>query len=204
MKPWLLNQGFHDLEFYFAEAVTEVAAIGSDMRWLRMAVVVGVMLTGGGFGVQLGTSAARVALEIFIEPQCSHCARLMMFHGGETADYIYSGDLRVTYRPVTFLDNSASGYSHRVGNAISWQANPASDDQYLATIGKMARLAQHVVDRIAAGEPDVDTVGMDNANRKRLNQVLHLVATPTVYDLNTHQVVDTSGNDWLKRLVGHS
>ena len=87
---------------------------------------------------------------------------------------------------------------------FSWQANPASDDQYLATIGKMARLAQHVVDRIAAGEPAVDTVGMDNANQKRLNQVLHLVATPTVYDLNTHQVVDTSGNDWLKRLVGHS
>ncbi|MGB8500968.1 thioredoxin domain-containing protein [Mycobacterium sp.] len=105
MKPWLLNQGFHDLEFYFAEAVTEVAAIGSDMRWLRMAVVVGVMLTGDGFGVQLGTSAARVALEIFIEPQCSHCARLMMFHGGEIADYIYSGDLRVTHRLVTFLDN---------------------------------------------------------------------------------------------------
>ena len=57
------------------------------------------MLTGDGFGIQLGQPTARVALEIFIEPQCSLCARLEMFQGGEIADYIDSGDLVVTYRP---------------------------------------------------------------------------------------------------------
>jgi protein-disulfide isomerase len=184
-----------------------------------------VTLADDGFGIRLGRSAARVALEIYVEPQCPHCARLMMFHGGEIADYIERGDLKVTYRPVTFLDKSATGYSHRVSNALFlaaapdadlsaaemqnfinelyWQADPAQDDRYLASIAEMARLPQPLADRIGARDPAVDTVAMDNANQNRLDGIQHIVATPTVYDLDAHQVVDTSGNDWLKRLVGH-
>jgi protein-disulfide isomerase len=229
------------------------------MRWLRVAAVVGVMLLAAGcakaidgaavpppgthptaavmladdgFGIQLGRPVAPVALEIFIEPQCPHCAAMMMFHGGEIADYIVSGDLRVTYRPVTFLDTppqagaipTAAGYSHRVSNALFlaaadeglpaagfqnfveelyWQADPSRDDRYLANVGEIARLPQQLIDRIGAGTPAVDTVTMDQANEKRLNEILHVVATPTVYDLKKQQVIDTSGNEWLKRLVGH-
>lgn len=182
------------------------------------------MLADDGFGIQLGRPVAPVALEIFIEPQCPHCAAFMMFHGGEIADYIDGGDLRVTYRPVTFLDSAATGYSHRVSNALFlaaadaelpasgvqnfveelyWQADPSRDDGYLANIAEMARLPQRLIDRIGAGSPAVDTVAMDTANEKRLNGILDIVATPTVYDLTTHAVVDISGNDWLKRLVGH-
>jgi protein-disulfide isomerase len=222
------------------------------MRWLRLAAVVCVMLVGAGcanavdgvavappgthptasvtladdgYGIRLGRSAARVALEIYIEPQCPHCARLMMFHGGEIADDIDSGDLQVTYRPVTFLDKSATGYSHRVSNAVFlaaapeadlsaaemqnfinelfWQADPSRDDQYLATIAETARLPQALVDRVGTGNPAVDTVAMDKANQRRLDDIQQIIATPTVYDLNTHQVVDITGNDWLKSLVGH-
>jgi hypothetical protein len=222
------------------------------MRWLRVAAVVGVMLVSAGcanavdgvavappgthptadvtladdgFGIRLGRSAAQVALEIYVEPQCPHCARFMMFHGGEIADYVDSGDLQVTYRPVTFLDKSATGYSHRVSNALFlaaapvadlsaaemqnfinelyWQADPSRDDQYLASIAEMARLPQPLVDRIGARNPAVDTVAMDDANEMRLGGIQHIVATPTVYDLDTHEVVDTTGNNWLKRLVGH-
>jgi hypothetical protein len=229
------------------------------MRWLRVAAVVGVMLVAAGcakaidgvampppgtrptatvmladdgFGIQLGRPAAPVALEIFIEPQCPHCAALMMFYGGEIADYIDRGDLRVTYRPVTFLDTppqgggtpTATGYSHRVSNALFlaaadadlpagglqnfvdelyWQADPSRDDRYLANIGELARLPQRLIDRIGAGAPAVDTVAMDQANEKRLNEIVHIVAAPTVYDLDRKKVVDTSGNEWLKRLVGH-
>jgi protein-disulfide isomerase len=222
------------------------------MRWLRVAAVVGVMLVGAGcanavdgvavappgthptasvtladdgFGIRLGRSAAQVAIEIYIEPQCPHCARLMMFHGGEIADDIDSGDLQVTYRPVTFLDNSATGYSHRVSNALFlaaapdadlsaaemqnfinelyWEADPAQDDQYLASIAEMARLPQPLADRIGARDPAIDTVAMDNANQKRLDGIQHIVATPTVYNLDARQLVDTTGNDWLKKLVGH-
>ena len=222
------------------------------MRWLRLAAVVGVMLLGAGcaktvegvavappgtqptasvtlvddgFGIQLGRSAAPIALEIYIEPQCPHCARFMMFHGGEIADDISGGDLKVTYRPVTFLDKSATGYSHRVSNALFlaaapdaglsaaelqnfinelfWQADPARDNQYLAGIADMARLPQPLVDQIGSGQHAVDTVAMDDANEKRLDDIQQIVATPTVYDLDTHQVVDTAGDNWLKRLVGH-
>jgi protein-disulfide isomerase len=221
------------------------------MRWLRVAAVIGVlvvsagcakaidgvaaappgthpagtvMLGDDGFGIQLGRPSAPVALEIFIEPQCPHCAAFMMFHGSEIADYIEGGDLRVTYRPVTFLDTAATGYSHRVSNALFlaaadadlpasglqnfveelyWQADPSRDDRYLASIAEMARLPQELTDRIRAGAPAIDTVAMDAANEKRLNGILHVVATPTVYDLTTDSVVDISDNDWLKRLVGH-
>jgi len=183
-----------------------------------------VTLAGDGFGIEIGRSAAPVDLEIFIEPQCPHCARFMMFHGGEIADYVDSGDLQVTYRPVTFLDTSAAGYSHRVSNALFlaaadaalpadgfqnfldelyWQADPSRDDQYLASIAAMARLPQSLIDSIGTGEAAIDTVAMDAANQKRLNDIQNEVATPTVYDLNKHAIVDTAGNDWLKRLVGH-
>jgi protein-disulfide isomerase len=221
------------------------------MRWLRVAAVIGVlvvssgcataidgvatappgthpagtvMLADDGFGIQLGRPSAPVAIEIFIEPQCPHCAALMMFHGSEIADYIEGGDLRVTYRPVTFLDAAATGYSHRVSNALFlaaadadlpasgfqnyveelyWQADPSRDDRYLASVAETARLPQELIDRIGAGAPAIDTVAMDAANEKRLNGILHTVATPTVYDLTTDSVVDISGYEWLKRLVGH-
>jgi hypothetical protein len=149
----------------------------------------------------------------------------MMFHGGEIADYINSGDLQVTYRPVTFLDREATGYSHRVSNALFlaaapeadllaaemqnfinelyWQADPSRDDQYLASIAEIARLPQPLADQIGARDPALDTVAMDSANEKRLDGIQHLVAAPTVYDLKTHALVDTTGNDWLKKLVGH-
>ena len=218
------------------------------MRWLSVAVVVGVMLagcakavdgvavappgtdptatvllTGDGFGMQLGMPAARVALEIFIEPQCSACARLEMFQGGEIADYIDSGDLVVTYRPLTFFDTAPTGYSHRVSNALFivadtalpavavqgfvqqlyWDADISGDNRYLANIAATARLPQEVIDRIAAGDAVVDTAAMNTANRKLLNDIRHAVETPTVYNLNTLATVDTADHDWLTRLVGH-
>jgi len=66
-----------------------------------------------------------------------------------------------------------------------------------------ARDYDPLVDRIGARDPGVDTVAMDNANETRLDGIQQIVATPTVYDLDTHEVVDTTGNNWLKRLVGH-
>jgi len=182
-----------------------------------------VMLTADGYGIQLGAPAARSAIEIFIEPQCALCARLQMFHGGEIADYIDRGDLVVTYRPVTIFDTAPNGYSHRVSNALFlaaadsglpavafqnfveqlyWDADPSRDDQYLADIAATARLPQQVIERIAAGAAAVDTAAMDAANQKLLNGIRLPTAVPMVYDLNTHDVVDTADNDWLKRLVG--
>jgi hypothetical protein len=219
------------------------------MRWLRVGAVVGVilcgagcaraidgtavapdtnptetvLLTGDGFGIQLGHPTARVALEMFMDPQCSLCARLQMFQGGEIADDIDSGDLVVTYRLVTPSDTGPTGYPHRVSNALFvaadaelaavevqgfvqqlyWDADPSRDNRYLADIAASARLPQAVIDRIAAGDTAVYTVAMDTANRKLLNDIGGADMVPTVYDLNTHKIVATADNDWLKRLVGH-
>jgi hypothetical protein len=84
---------------------------------------------------------------------------------------------------------------------LYWQADPSRDDQYLASIAGTARLPQHVIDRIAGRDPAVNTVAMDAANQKLLNGIRLPTAIPLVYDLNTHAVVDTGDNDWLKRLV---
>ena len=181
-----------------------------------------VSLTSDGYGYELGSPGAPTAIEIFTEPQCPACARLQMFHGSEMAEYIDRGDLVVTYRPVAFLDASPSGYSHRVINAmflaaepdtgipaaavqnfvqeLYWQADPSQRDQYLAGIASTARLPQDVIDRIAAGRPDVDTVAVDNTNRAELGHIAP-IATPTVYNLNTREVIDTSDHEWLKNLV---
>lgn len=218
------------------------------MWWLRVAAIVGVVLVGAGcartvdgaavapdtdptetvmitadeYGIELGWPAARVALEIFIEPQCSVCAGLEIFHGGEIADYIDSGDLVVTYRPLTFFDSTPTGYSHRVSNALFlaadadlpavavqgfiqqlyWDADTSGGNQFLANIAATARLSQHVIDRIGAGDAAVDTVAMNTANHQRLNEIGGADTVPTVYDLNAHHVVDTGDNNWLKRLVG--
>ena len=182
-----------------------------------------VSLTSDGYGYELGSPGAPTAIEIFTEPQCPACARLQMFHGSEMAQYIDRGDLLVTYRPVAFLDTSPAGYSHMVINAmflavepdagipaaavqdfiqeLYWQADPSRDDQYLASIASTARLPQDVIDRIAAGRPAVDAVAVDNTNRSELGHI-GPIATPTVYNLNTDEVVDTSDHEWLKNLIG--
>ncbi|MGE5697368.1 MAG: DsbA family protein [Candidatus Sericytochromatia bacterium] len=214
------------------------------MRWLSVAAVVAALLCGcartvdgaaaapntnptetvlrsaDGFGIQLGKPTARVALDIFIDPRCSLCARLEMFQGGEIADDIDSGDLVVTYRFVT-SDAAPTGYSHRVSNAVFlaadadlpavavqafvqqlyWDADPSRDNRYLADIAASARLPQPVVDRIASGSATVDTAAMNVANRKRLNDI-RVDTVPTVYDRRIHATVDTADNDWLKRLTG--
>jgi hypothetical protein len=145
-----------------------------------------------------------------------------MFHGSEIAEYIDRGDLVVRYRPVAFLDTSPSGYSHRVINAmfltaepdtdmpaaavqdfvqeLYWQADPSQGDQYLASIASAVRLPQDVIDQIAAGRPAVDAVAVDNTNRAELGHIAP-IATPTVYNLNTKEVIDTSDHDWLKNLI---
>jgi protein-disulfide isomerase len=182
------------------------------------------MLTADGYGIQLGKPTARTSIEIFTEPQCSRCARLQMFQGGEIADYIDSGRLVVTYRPVTSLDGAPTGYSHRVNNALFlaaapqadlpavavqsfvqqlyWDAAPSGDNQYIAGVAATARLPQPLIDRIAAGDPAVDTVAMNAANQTLLTEVRRANSTPTVYDLNAHAVVDTTDNKWLRSLVG--
>src|SRR4029079_12139455 len=71
-----------------------------------------------GFGIVAGFDDAPTRIEIFTEPQCSHCADLQKDFGEELRYNIGVGALRVTYRPLIFLDTSDDGYSAHVANAM--------------------------------------------------------------------------------------
>ncbi|MCV7421321.1 thioredoxin domain-containing protein [Mycobacterium yunnanensis] len=78
-----------------------------------------VAVTEDSFGIRAGSEDAPVQLEIYTEPQCTHCADLQHDFGDEFAYYIGTGQLAITYRPMTFLDGpGTSGHSARVANAL--------------------------------------------------------------------------------------
>ncbi len=79
--------------------------------------VPGVSLTADGFGIIAGRPDAPAQIEVYTEPQCTHCAHLQDTDGPEMKGLIALGLLTVTYRPVTFLD-TAYGYSAKVAGAM--------------------------------------------------------------------------------------
>ena len=182
-----------------------------------------------GYGLTAGFADAPVQIEIFAEPQCSHCADLQRDVGGGLRHYIGLGQLAVTYRPMTFLDTGGLGYSARVSNALFVAASepdsPAvafqrfvealwadqdpsgrgPDDDEIAEKAGAAGLPEDVVGRIARGETAVDAVEMDAANYDLLYLVDPMYAgTPTVYNLNTDETVDIYDADWLDKLMSES
>ena len=84
----------------------------------------GVALSGDGYGIVAGFDDAPVNVEIFTEPQCNHCADLQADFGDDIARYLNIGQLAVTYRPMTFLDDSDDRYSARVSNALFLAVDP--------------------------------------------------------------------------------
>src|SRR3974390_2773969 len=77
-----------------------------------------------GYGIVAGDPNARVRIELYTEPQCSHCADLQKDFGDQLSRYMNLGQLVVTYRPLTFLDDKPGGYSDRVSNALFLAAGP--------------------------------------------------------------------------------
>ena len=81
-------------------------------------------VTDDGFGIIVGDRRAPVQLELYTEPQCTHCADLQRDFGKQLASYLDLGQLVVTYRPLTFLDDRPGGYSDHVANAMFLAAGP--------------------------------------------------------------------------------
>jgi hypothetical protein len=188
--------------------------------------VPGTALTDDGYGVQVGSADAPARLEIFCEPQCPHCAEFEAASAEQIGRDLSSDRLAVTYRWLTFLDEKHhNDTSARVGNALMLAADPATpavayqdfvtqvyrqQDSHeggptaedIAAMARESGMPSPVVDRIAAGEPAVDTAAMNAANRDRLNRANpEHPGTPTVYDLNADNVVDTDDAGWLDRLT---
>jgi protein-disulfide isomerase len=99
-------------------------------------------ITEDQFGIRAGLQNAPVQLELFTEPQCTHCAELQRNFGDEFAYYIGAGQLAITYRPLTFLDTPATdGHSARVANALFTAATAGgAPQQPVATTGRQFQL----------------------------------------------------------------
>lgn len=185
-----------------------------------------VVVAQDGYGVQLGYQFAPAQIEIYIEPLCPACGRLERRYGPDLAGAIERDELRVTYRPLTFLDRS-DGYSKRVSNALFAAADPAAgaaatdvqqflvetyrqlspvgatlDAGELAVIAEDAGLPESVVDRIADNEPAVDADAMDTFNTERFEELTGKRAyTPMVWNLVAGAEVDVNSPDWVAEVV---
>ena len=184
----------------------------------------GVTLTADGFGIIAGRPDAPAQIEVYTEPQCTHCAHLQDTDGPEMKSLIALGLLTVTYRPVTFLDTEY-GYSAKVANAMFLAAahgtsapalqayvatlwghqNPggsAPSDGQLAGWAADAGVSAEAVATIQFGEHAGDTDEMTMTNETRLQEIRDGDAgTPTVYDLTGNTVVDIQETGWLAKLT---
>jgi protein-disulfide isomerase len=182
-------------------------------------------LSKDGYGIVAGFPDAPVQVDIFTEPQCNHCADLQKDFGDDISRYINTGQLVVTYRPLTFLDKMPGGYSARVSNALFLAIDPATSatafqayvqdlwghqqpgvrgpsDSELADMAKRSGVAAAAVDKIAAGKSVLDATEMDNTNFEYLYEANPLEAgTPTVLDLKTNDLLDIYDNNWLSKLM---
>lgn len=178
-----------------------------------------------GFGVVAGFDDAPTRIEIFTEPQCSHCADLQADFGDQLAYYIGVGALNVTYRPLIFLDEVTDGHSARVSNALFlatgsgatgtqfqrfveelWAnqdpGGPGPSDDEMADMAGAAGMPDKAVKRIASGGSAVNVAEMDENNFGFLFDVdPEAAGTPTVYDLVSGEKVDIFDNNWLDKLI---
>ena len=185
----------------------------------------GTAVTEDGYGILVGDPDAPAQIEIFTEPQCPHCADLQADFGRELASYISLGQLGVTYRPVTFLDDPGVDHSARVSNAMfaaaeaqprgsAFQAfvedlwahqQPGGDgptDAELADLARESGIPAKGVDAVASGKPAVDTQDMSDLNIEFLSEIdMFEIGTPKVYDLVNDEVLDIYDNDWLSKLI---
>ena len=183
-----------------------------------------------GYGIVAGFDDAPARIEIFTEPQCTHCRDLQADFGDQLAQYIKVGRIQVTYRPLTFLDDDYDGYSSKVANALFLAAEPAGDaaatgvqfqrfvedlwvnqqiggpdftGSELREMAIAAGLPDAVADNIARQREAVDLADMENANFGFLLDIDALqTGTPTVYDLEAGEKLDIYDEDWLNDLVG--
>jgi protein-disulfide isomerase len=166
-----------------------------------------------------------VHIEIYTEPQCSHCADLQKDFGDELSRYMNLGQLVVTYRPLTFLDDKPGGYSDRVSNAMFLAAGPETSakafqafvqdlwghqgprgkgptDTEIADMARESGVALTAVEAMRAGKPALDLAEMADTNFEYLYEIDPInTGTPTVFDLTKNKAVDIYDNNWLSKLM---
>jgi protein-disulfide isomerase len=183
-----------------------------------------------GFGIVAGFDDAPAKIEIYTEPQCTHCGDLQRVFGDQIAYQINVGTLQVTYRTLTFLDDRVDGYSTKVANALFLAAEaidnsaatgvqfqrfveelwinqdpggPAFTGEELREMAVAAGIPAAVADNIAGDQEAVDVSEMDESNFNLLLDIDSVdTGTPTVYDMNAGEKLDVHDDEWLDDLVG--
>lgn len=180
-----------------------------------------------GYGIVAGFDDAPTHIEIYTEPQCSHCAELQTDFGDQFAYYIGVGALQITYRPLTFLDTDSDGYSAHVANALFLAADgdatgtqfqrfvqelyghqqrtkggQGPTDDEMADMAKTAGMPDKVAERIAGAGSAVNVADLEESNFGYLYGIDSMnTGTPTVYDVQKDEKVDIFDNDWLTKLM---
>lgn len=181
-------------------------------------------VTEDGYGLLVGDPEAAAQIEVFTEPQCPHCADLQADFGSEMASYVSLGQLAVTYRPVTFLDQNGD-HSARVSNAmfaaadaspraVAFQAfveelwahqqpgGSGPTDAEMADMAQNSGIPEPGVAAVAGGGEAVDTQDMSDLNVELLAEInIYGIGTPTVYDLVNDEVLDINDDNWLSKLI---
>ncbi|MCI4673535.1 DsbA family protein [Candidatus Mycolicibacterium alkanivorans] len=182
-------------------------------------------LSTDGFGIIAGDPKAPIQIELYTEPQCTHCADLQKDFGRQMASYMNLGQLAVTYRPVTFLDSKPGGYSDRVANALFLAAGPKtsakafqefvedlwsrqdpggkgpSNDE-MATMAHDSGVDAAAVDAITSGKNALDLKEMAATNFEYLYEIDPInTGTPAIYDLKRDKTLDIYDNNWLSKLM---
>lgn len=181
-------------------------------------------VTEDGYGILVGDPEAAAQIEVFTEPQCPHCAALQADFGSELASYVSLGQLAVTYRPVTFLDQNGD-HSARVSNAmfaaadaspraVAFQAfveelwahqqpgGSGPTDAEMADMAQNSGIPEPGVAAVAGGGEAVDTQDMSDLNVELLAEInIYGIGTPTVYDLVNDEVLDINDDNWLSKLI---
>ena len=179
-----------------------------------------------GFGIHAGFDEAPVQIEIFAEPQCTHCAHLQATFGEDIKRHIESGQLAVTYRPMTFLDDEYGiDYSAVVANALFLTVEPSTkaatfqnfvedlwanqdlsftdytDDDF-ADIARDSGLSDDIIARISDGDSALDTDKLASANETLMSdESPESPGTPVVYNLKRKETIDISDPAWLDHLL---
>jgi protein-disulfide isomerase len=185
----------------------------------------GTAITADGFGIIAGKPDAGIQIELYTEPQCVHCANLQGRFGPQLRSLINLGELAITYRPVTVMDRAPGRYSARVSNALFLAAThgtsgpafqsfvedvwghqqphgPGPTDAELSAMAERTHIDADAVVRIGAGQSALDTDAMSKANTARLQGILHdTPTTPAVYNLNSHRLLNTNQDNWVRRLM---
>ena len=179
-----------------------------------------VEIVGDGYGIKIGFPDAPVQLEIYTEPQCNHCADLQADFGDQLRGYLGTGQLAITYRPMTFLDSGTNLHSERVANAMFAAAAPAGaedagtvdaiafqrfveeawkhyrdgadhpSDGELGQLARDAGIPDGQVAAIDAGDPAVDVKELEDTNFGLL-----YFANPA--DVGTPTVLDLTSGELL-------